>query len=105
MFDVVSLFTIVPTDLAVNIAQKRPQEEYTLEDRAGLEEDEIVMLFKVCLDATFICFKGRYYQQTFGTAMDSPVSLTVANLVIVEIEQMALSTFSITTLFLEAIYR
>ena len=94
MFDVVSLFTIVSTDLAVNVAQKCPQEEYTLEDRTGLEEDEIVMLLKVCLNApAFICFRGRYYQQTFGTAMDSPVSVTVANLVMVEIEQMVLSTF------------
>ena len=61
MFDIVFLFTIVPTDLAVNAAQKCPQEDDTLKERTALEMNEIVMLLKLCLDATFICFRGRYY--------------------------------------------
>ena len=28
--------------------------------------------------ATFLCHRGNFYQQTFGTAMGSPVSVTVA---------------------------
>ena len=35
-----------------------------------------------------------FYQQCFGMAMGSPVSVTVANLVMEEIEEKALSTFS-----------
>ena len=34
-----------------------------------------------------------HYQQTFGTAMGSPVSVTVANLVMEEIEEVALSSY------------
>lgn len=63
-----------------------------LEDRTTLEVDEIVMLLRFSLDATFVCFR-KYYKQTFGTAMGLPVSVTVANLVMEEIEETALSTF------------
>ena len=94
-FDVTSLFTNVPTNLAVDVAHRRLQDDVTLEERTALKVEEIVMLLKFCLDATYmyICFRGKYYQQTFGTAMGSPVSVVVANLVMEEIEQTALETF------------
>ena len=41
----------------------------------------------------YIMYQDCYYHQTFGTPMGSPVSFTVANLVVEEIEQKALSTF------------
>ena len=70
-----------------------------LKDRTALEVNEIVMLLRLCLDATFVCFRKKYYQQTFGTAMGSPVSVTVANLVTEEIEKTALSTFHLPLRF------
>ena len=36
-------------------------------------------LLEFCLSATFLGFCGSVYQQSFGTAMQSPVSVTVAN--------------------------
>ena len=92
-FDVVSLFTYVPTELAVDVARKRLEEDETLEERTVLEVEEIVMLLQLCLDATFVCFREKYYRQTFETAMGSPVSVTVANLVMEEIKQTAISTY------------
>ena len=76
-FDVTSLFTNVPTSLAVDVAHRRLQDDDTLEERTALEVEEIVTFLKLCLDATYICFRGKYYQQTFGTAMGSPVSVVV----------------------------
>ena len=38
-------------------------------------------------------FKSEKYQQVFGTVMGSPVSVTVANLVIEDVEERALATF------------
>ena len=93
-FDVVSLFTNVPTDLAVAVARKRLDADETLMERTCLDVDDIISLLRMCLDATFLTFRGIHYQQTFGTAMGSPVSVTVANLVMEEIEDQALSTFA-----------
>ena len=93
-FDVVSLFTSVPLDLAIDIAYKRMSDDESLHDRTCLEVDDIVALLELCLNATFMCFRGCFYQQCFGTVMGSPVSVTVANLVMEEIEERPLSTFS-----------
>ena len=51
------------------------------------------MPLQLYLDATYVCFRGKYYRQTFGTTMVSLVSVTIANLVMEEIEQTALSSF------------
>ena len=41
----------------------------------------------LCLDATYLAFEGKIYQQVHGTVMGSPVSVVVANLVMEDIEQ------------------
>ena len=92
-FDVISLFTNIPTDLAVDAAFRLSMDD-TLSERTDLSVQSITSLLRLCLDATFFSFRGQYYQQTFGTAMGSPVSVTVANLVMEEIEQQAISTFN-----------
>ena len=48
--------------------------------------DEIVKLLELCLSATFMAFRGSMFQQTFRTAMGLPVSVTIANLVIEDVE-------------------
>ena len=54
--------------------------------------DEIMKLLELCLSATFMAFRGSMFQQTFGTAMGSPVSVTIANLVMEDVEERALAT-------------
>ena len=80
-FDVVSLFTNVPTDLAIDVARRRLSVDDTLDDRTCLGVDDIISLLELFLSATFLSFRGMFYQQCFGTAMGSPVSVTIANLV------------------------
>ena len=58
-----------------------------------LTVDNIILLLDMCLSATYLQFQQECYQQTHGTAMGSPVSVTVANLVMEDVEQRALSTF------------
>ena len=53
-FDVVSLFTCVPTDLAVQVACSRLEKNPTLPVRTVLLVDDIVNLLTLCLDATFL---------------------------------------------------
>ena len=98
-FDVVSLFTKVPTKLAIQVARQRLEEDTDLADRTTLSIDNIIYLLEFCLDATYFSFRGKYYKQIFGTAMDSPVSVTVANMVMENVEQRALSTFDYQPLF------
>ena len=52
----------------------------------------VMELLEFCLTATFLGFRGSVYQQTFGTVMGSPVSVTIANLVMEDVEERALAT-------------
>ena len=90
-FDVV---TRVPVDLAIGVAQRRLEPDSTLDERTCLSVNNIIQLLKLCLQATYFSFKGNVYQQVFGPAMGSPVSVVVANLVMEDVEEQALATFS-----------
>ena len=88
-FDVVSLFTCVPTDLAVQVARRRLEKDQTLPERTDLSVDDIMDLLTLCLNSTFLQFTGKVYQQVYGTAMGSPVSVVIANLVMEDVEERA----------------
>ena len=90
---VVSLFTKVSVDLAARVAHERLVADTSLMERTSLSPDEVVDLLKFCLGATYLSYKGEAYQQTFSTAMGSPVSFTIANLVMENVEQQALATY------------
>ena len=64
-FNVTSLFTNVPISLTVAVARKWLLHDDTSDERTALEVEGIVTLLKLCLDATYICFRGKHYQQTF----------------------------------------
>ena len=87
-------FTRVPTSLAVQVAKQRLELDTHLAERSSLTVTEIITLLKLCLDATYLAFRGSFYRQIHGTAMGSPVSVTVANLVMEDVEQRALATFT-----------
>ena len=103
-FDVVSLFTRVPTTCAIQVTRERLLGDSSLSDRTSLTVEDICSLLKLCLEATYLSFRGRIYQQVHGTAMGSPVSVVVANLVMEDIEQKALN-FPHSSTFLEMICR
>ena len=88
-FDVVSLFTKIPVDLAIKVAEKRLTEDVSLSQRTFLPVEDIIDLLSFCLKTTYFMFEGNYYQQVFGTAMGSPVSAVIANLVMEDVEQRA----------------
>ena len=92
-FDVVSLFTCVPIDLAVQVTRRRLEKDQTLPERTDPSVDGIMDLLTLCLNATFLQFTGKVYQQVYGTAMGSPVSVVIANLVMEDVGERALTTF------------
>ena len=91
-FDVVSLFTH-PTDLALQASRKQLESDPSLPHRTGLSVDDICSLLNLCLEATYLMFEGKIYQQVHGTAMGSPVSMVVMNLAMENIVCRALSSF------------
>ena len=61
-FDVVSLFTKVPVDLAIQIASQRLQNDTSLTGRTSLTSTEIPTLLEFCLNATYFAFCNFFYR-------------------------------------------
>ena len=94
-FDVISLFTKIPVDVAKTktVVLKRLKKDDTLDDRSDLTLTDIMTALNLCLDNTYLYFRGKFYRQIFGVAMGSPVSVIIANLVMENVEEEAMSTF------------
>jgi hypothetical protein len=92
-FDVVSLFTKIPVELAITVALERLVADETLHERTDLTSSDVGNALELCLKAIQLTYNGLFYQQIYGTAMGSPISVTVANLVMETVEQKALTTF------------
>ena len=84
-FDVVSLFTKIPIDLAIEVAKKRLRKDVSLEKRTSLLVDFLIDLLSFCLNKTYFVYDGTSDQHIFGTAMGSPASAIIANLVMEDV--------------------
>ena len=60
---------------------------------------DIMTALNLCLDCTYLYFRGKFYRQIFGVAMGSPVSVIIANLVMENVEKEAMITFLNPTKF------
>ena len=70
-FDVTSLFTSIPTDVAVEVARQRLHDDTKLVERTSLSPDHICELLTFCLKSTQFQFGEQYYEQIHGIAMGS----------------------------------
>jgi len=57
-----------------------------------LPTEDIVDLLNICLTSTYFQYNGKHYKQLHGTAMGSPVSVVVAEIVMQHVEERSLST-------------
>ena len=97
-FDVKLLFTSIPLQLALDCTGTLLQQ--TADDTPlPLPNDKIMDLLKLCLESTFFQYNGRHYKQLHGTAMGSPVSVVVAEIVMQHIEKRALAAYDQTLHF------
>ena len=53
-------------------------------------------LLNLCLTSTYFHYNGKHYKQLYGTAMGSPVSVVVAEIVMQNIEEQALPSYKRT---------
>ena len=91
-----SLFTSIPLQLALECTEtaiKRSTNELPL------PTEDIVQRLTLCLTSTYFQYNGKHYQQLHGTAMGSPVSVVVAEIVTQSIEEQALPTYGLTLPF------
>ena len=89
-FDVVSLFTCIPTHLAIEVVKERLDFDQSLQERTNLSIQNIIALLQFVLDNIFFIFQGDHFKQIFGCPMGSPVSAILANLVMEYVEEKAL---------------
>ena len=76
-FDVKSLFTSIPLQLALDCTEALLDSTDT-DTTLPMPACEVMVLLKLCLESTFFQFNGKHYKQLHGTAMGSPVSVVVA---------------------------
>ncbi|BHF84046.1 b-cell receptor-associated protein [Sparganum proliferum] len=86
-FDVTSLLTSIPPNLAREVLRRRLEEAYD-ETQNALKIEQLMRLFEFC-QQTFFTFAGEIYEQTKGTPMGSPISGLEADLVLQGLEKIA----------------
>ena len=69
---------------------------HKLDSRTTATQRGLMDLLKLCLTCSFFQYNGKHYKQLHGTAMGSPVSGVVAEIVMQNIEQQALATYKET---------
>ena len=88
-FDVKSLFTNVPIDLACELIQKHWD---AIQENTTLNQDAFIEGIKLCASATVIQYDGKYYRQIFGCPMGSSLSGAITNLVMIDLENTSLQS-------------
>jgi hypothetical protein len=91
-FDVLSLFTSVPIQLALQVVKQRLVQDSNLTTRADMSINNIIKLLEFALRNRNFKYDGCHYQQISGCAMGSPISATLANIVMEHIEEIAITT-------------
>ena len=92
-YDVIGLFTSIPIEPAINIIEKHLKEDKDLHSRTNMKIQHIINLLRFCLNNSYFSFQGRFYQQTEGAAIGSPISPIVANLFMEDLEVQAIQIF------------
>ena len=90
-FDVVSLFTRVPVDDALQSISILLFKDNTLYECTTIDADNICSLTELCLRATYFQFVDQFFDQIDGAVMGSPLSPIVANLYMETFQKTALA--------------
>lgn len=85
--NVISLFTNVPIKLALQGINNRWS---YIKTSTNIPKDEFLNLVQFILTSSYFCFDNIIYKQTFGIPMGSPLSPTIADNVLQDIENKAL---------------
>ncbi|BHF70018.1 hypothetical protein SprV_0301306700 [Sparganum proliferum] len=90
-FDVVSLFTSIPKELAMRVVDDLLKKRYD-EEGKPFKRRHAMELLDYCL-RTYFTFNGQIYEQIQGTPMGSPISGYLAEAVLQELETRVFQTY------------
>jgi len=85
--DVVSLFTNIPVNLAMDSVSNRWSH---ISKGTKISKSEFLKALKLILESTYFQFNNIIYKQKFGTPMGSPLSPIIAEIVLQDLERKAL---------------
>ena len=91
-FEVVSLFTNVPLEETINIRIKRIYDKNEI--KTNIPKQEMKELLYLCTKNAHLTLNSKKYVQVFGVAMGSPLGMVLANMFMVEFEQIIIPTLS-----------
>jgi hypothetical protein len=91
-FDVVSLFTNVPVDEALQVIRDKIHNDNTLAERSVLQVEAIMELLEVCLKPTYFQVDDKFFHHKDGMAMGSSLSPIVSNIFMEHFEELALDS-------------
>ena len=91
-FDVVSLFTSIPIELTLQVVKQILVQDNNLTTRTDISINNIIKLLEFVLRNSYFKYDGCHYQRISVCAMGSPISATLANIVMEHIEEIAITT-------------
>ncbi len=92
-YDVVSLYTKVPIQQALELIQQKLGNDGELIGRTHLSATHLVELCSLWLKSTVFTFREKVYAQTEGFPMGSPLSPIVVNILIENFENIVFTKF------------
>ena len=90
-FDVKSVFTSIPLQLPLQCTKTSIQQS-TIKLPLPTEDIMDLPVLNLCLKSSYLQYNGRHYKQLHGTAMGSPVSVVIVEVVMQHMEERALAT-------------
>ena len=91
-FDVTNLFMPVPVNEALRVVEEWLSGDDSLKERTSIPTPQQTELIELCLGSTYFQFQDKFFEQTDGATMGSPLSPVLANLYMQHLEENALRT-------------
>lgn len=88
--DVISLFTNIPIEEAVDCISNR----WDISQNCGIEKKEFMLAIKFVLKSTFFKFNNKMYERTYGTPMGSSLFPIIADIFLQDLEKKALNSLT-----------